>query len=271
MARCDGTALAFVPPRGSRRNAFLLFPPNSRCTFSTQRPSLSEVSPRARGDRDRPGAVACLGIRKYTTTKGMASLLMDLSDPDDQCADLRLSRYRRRQISGDQDHTLITWPPPNSRITHVLVSDSRICQYRPLLAWPGGTCHAGGVDTRLRRFALVFAMADPPGALKPAGGHSVVSAGDRDMVEVVAFGDGGTAGRRDGGTAGRRVGGTAGRRDGGTAGRRGGGSAGRRVGGSAGRRVGGSAWRRVVFGVRRLPSRVLGFSASRLRLTRMFP
>ncbi len=184
MARFDGAFLAFIPSRRRRRTALLLLPPHSWCRFSAQRSSLSEVTARARGDRDCSGAVARFGIWKRTRTKGMAGLLLDLSDPDDQCADLRLSRYRRRQIERDQDDTRMAWPPPNLWIADAFVSGSRVCQCRTFLASLGRSHHAGSLDTRLRHFALVVAMADAPGSLESASGQSVVPAGDRGMVAV---------------------------------------------------------------------------------------
>ena len=184
MARFNGAFLAFIPARRRRRIALLLLTPHSWCRFSAQRSSLSEVTARARGDRDRSGAVARFGIWKRTRTKGMAGLLLDLSDPDDQCADLRLPRYRRRQIERDQDDTRMAWPPPNLWITDAFVSGSGVCQCRTFLASLSRSHHAGSFDTRLRHFALVIAMAGEPGSLESASGQSVVPAGDRGMVEI---------------------------------------------------------------------------------------
>jgi hypothetical protein len=185
MAHSNGAFLAFIPSHYCRRLALLLLPSHSRCRFSAQRSSLSEVTSGARGDRDRPGAVARFGIWKSTTTKGMAGLLVDLSDPDDQCSDLRLSRYRRRQIDRDQDDTRMAWASPNSWIADVFVSGSRNCQYRTFLASPGRPLHPRGLDTWLRGFALVVATAGVPGALESAGGQSLVPAGHRGMVALV--------------------------------------------------------------------------------------
>ena len=184
MAYFDGAFLAFISSRRRHRTALLLLPPHSWCRFSAQRSSVSEVTARARGDRDRSGAVARFGIWKRTRTKGMAGLLLDLSDPDDQCAHLRLSRYRRRQIERDQDDTRMAWPPPNLWIADAFVSGSRVCQCRTCLASLGRSHHAGGLDTWLRRAALVVAMAGAPGSLESAGGQSVVPAGDRGMVAI---------------------------------------------------------------------------------------
>ena len=185
MARFDGACLALIPSRCRSRTALLLLPSHSRCGFSAQRSSLFEVTSRAGSDCDRPGAVARLGIWKHSTTKGMAGLLLDLSDPDDQRIDLRLSRYRRRQSEWDQDDTRMAWPSPNSWITDAFVSGSHICQRRTFLASSGRPLHGGCLDIWLRRFALVVATADAPGALKSAGGQSVVPAGDRGMVPLV--------------------------------------------------------------------------------------
>ena len=184
MARFNGAFLAFIPARRRRRTALLLLPPHSWCRFSAQRSSLSEVTARARGDRDCSGAVARFGIWKRTGTKGMAGLLLDLSDPDDQCADLRLSRYRRRQIERDQDNTRMAWPPPNLWLTDAFVGGSGVCQCRTFLASLSRSHHAGNFDTRLRHFALVIEMAGAPGSFESASGQSVVPAGDRGMVEI---------------------------------------------------------------------------------------
>jgi hypothetical protein len=184
MARFNGAFLAFIPARRRRRIALLLLTPHSWCRFSAQRSSISEVTARAHGDRDCSGPVARFGIWKRTGTKGMAGLLLDLSDPDDQCADLRLPRYRRRQIERDQDDTRMAWPPPNLWITDAFVSGSGVCQCRTFLASLSRSHHAGSFDTRLRHFALVIEMAGAPGSLESASGQSVVPAGDRGMVEI---------------------------------------------------------------------------------------